>query len=230
MSASAWNGALDRRPYRTARIADALREAIGTGELEPGDRLVEKWIAVRFGTSRAPVRDAIRELGHEGLVELVPYRSAVVLGVSEEEVHEVLIPIRLALERYAFSRTLTRIGKDGLAALEDTLSWMETAAAAGDLGAVVEADIRFHETILELSDSPHTVQVWRSISPRIRMYFLRYDRDRDLLAVVKEHRELYDAFRVADCDALIALLETHIAVPMLGGEPRAATSAAAAAG
>lgn len=214
--ASLWNAAFDRRPYRAARIADALREAIGTGELVPGQRLIEEHIATRFGTSRAPVREAIRELGHEGFVQLVPYRSAVVLGVSEDEVHEVLIPIRLTLERYGFPRALTRLDEPGFNALAGVLGVMEASAAAGDLAAVVDADVRFHELVLELSAAPHTVQVWRSISPRIRAYFLRYDLERDLAAVVEEHRELYAALRGDDREKLIALVEAHIAVPRLG--------------
>jgi len=216
LTKSAWTGELDRRPYRAARVADALREAIGTGELEPGRRLLEKALAQRFGTSRAPVREAIRELGHEGLVQLQPYRSAVVLGVSEDEVHEVLIPIRLTLERYGFPRALPRLREQGLEPLVEVLREMEAAALARDLSRVVDADVRFHEVVLDRSGSPHTVQVWRCISPRIRTYFLRYDRDRDLAAVVDEHRELYAALEAADPGALVALLEAHIAVPRLG--------------
>lgn len=220
MSASAWHSALDRRPYRAARVADALREAIGTGELEPGRRLVEQELADRFGTSRAPVREAIRELGHEGLVQLVPYRSAVVLGVSEDEVHDVLIPIRLTLERYAFPRALGGLREAGLDRLARVLSQMEAAADAGDLGGVVDADVRFHEAVLELSDAPHTVQIWRCIAPRIRTYFLRYDRDRDLAAVVEEHRELHAALAAAEVEPLLALLEAHIAVPRLSASAK----------
>src|ERR1700722_11215340 len=107
--AAAGSRSFDRPPYRTSKIVAALREAIGRGEFAPGERLVEMRIAAQFGSSRAPVRDALRE--HEGLVQLTPYRSAVVVGVSDEEVHEVLIPIRLTLERYGFVRALSRLGE-----------------------------------------------------------------------------------------------------------------------
>lgn len=211
----AWNGSHDRRPYRAARVADALREAIGTGELEPGARLIEKRIAARFGTSGAPVRDALRDLVNEGLVSHVPYRGTFVLGVSEDEVHGVLIPIRLTLEQYGFSRALPYLGELELSELGRIVAAMENAAAAGDLRSVVDADVRFHEFVLDRSQLPHTTQIWRSISPRIRAYFYRYDKDRDLSAVVQEHHGLLAAVRLGDAEHLERLLEEHIAVPRL---------------
>jgi DNA-binding GntR family transcriptional regulator len=207
-----WSSSADRQPYRTARVADSIRQAIGVGRYAPGDRLIEKHLAEEFETSRAPVREALRELEYEGLVELVPYRGAIVVGVSEEEVHSVLIPIRLTLERYAFTQALAHLGPDELAELDAIVAVMDSAAAAGDLGLVVEADVRFHELVLGRSGLAHTLQIWRSISPRIRTYFFRYDRDRDLHAVVAEHRELLAALAAGKEDDLLRLLEEHIAV------------------
>jgi len=210
-----WRASLDRQPHRTARVADALRQAIGVGRFGPGDRLVEKQLAEEFGTSRAPVREALRELEHEGLVQLIPYRGAIVVGVSEDEIHNVLIPIRLTLERYAFSQALGEMTLEELRQLEETVAVMDGAAAAGDLGLVVEADVHFHELVLGRAGLAHTVQIWRSIAPRIRTYFFRYDRDRDIQAVVDEHRELLAAFAAGDEDELMRLLEEHIAVSPL---------------
>jgi DNA-binding GntR family transcriptional regulator len=82
--------------------------------------------------------------------------------------------------------------------------------------SVVDADVRFHELVLEVSRLPHTTQIWRAIAPRIRAYFFYYDRDRDLSAVVDEHRELLAAIRSGDLDGLERLLDEHIGVPRLG--------------
>jgi len=206
-----------RRAHRTEHVVEVLREAIGVGRVAPGDRLVEGTIAAELGTSRAPVREALRELVHEGLVTHVPYRGAFVLGVSEEEVHEVMIPIRLTLERYAFARALPRLRERELRWLERIVDEMEDAAADGDLRSVVDADVRFHEVVLELSELPHTTQIWRSISPRMRVYFYRYDRDRDLFGVVEEHRNLHAALASGRRRAVERVLEEHIRVPRLGG-------------
>ena len=91
------------------------------GLLPPHIGTLEDQIARRLDTSRGPVREALRELEHEGLVVSYPYRGAVVLGVSDEEVQHVLIPIRLTLERYCFLKALERMTdehRDLLAALQ----------------------------------------------------------------------------------------------------------------
>ena len=206
-----------RSSPRRERVLEALREAIVVGRYADGDRLIEDRIAQELATSRGPVREALRQLEHEGLVVSYPYRGAVVLGVSEEEVHEVMIPIRLTLERYAFARALPRLRERELGWLERIVDEMEDAAADGDLRSVVDADVRFHEVVLELSELPHTTQIWRSISPRMRVYFYRYDRDRDLFGVVEEHRNLHAALASGRRRAVERVLEEHIRVPRLGG-------------
>ena len=88
---------------RRDEVADALREAILDGRLAPGDRLVEDRVMEWLGATRSGARKAFRQLEHEGLLISYPYRGVEVLGVSPEEVHGVLIPIRLMLERFAFA-------------------------------------------------------------------------------------------------------------------------------
>jgi DNA-binding FadR family transcriptional regulator len=90
---------------------------------------------------------------------------------------------------------------------------MDEAARTGDLMQNVEADLRFHEIILQRSGLPHTVQVYVSIWPRIRAYFFRYGRMRDLQAMADEHRELLTVMQTRDTAAVLDLLEQHIAVP-----------------
>ncbi len=76
---------------RRHRVVVALRTAITAGQLRPGDRLLETDISTRMGISRAPVREALRQLEQEGLVISYPYRGTEVLGVSQEEVEEILV-------------------------------------------------------------------------------------------------------------------------------------------
>ena len=195
-----------------ARVAETLRESIVTGRLEPGTRLIEEQLSTELSTSRGPVREALRQLEQEGLVRSYPYRGAVVLGVSEEEVREILIPIRLTLERFAFRKALPLLTDDDLAELGKQLWIMEDAARAGDLPKLVEADIGFHEVVLSRAGRTHAVQLWRSIAPRIRAYFLRYGEYTDLEYIVGEHRELLAAIRTRDPRVVLHALEEHIAV------------------
>ncbi len=193
-------------------MVEALRTAIVSGRMGPGERLIENRISQELGTGRGPVREALRQLEHEGLVQSFPYRGAVVLSVSEEEVHEVLIPIRLTLERFTFGKALERMADADFADLGGIVWVMDEAARAEDLQKVVEADVSFHELVIRRAGQPHAVQIWRSIAPRIRAYFLRYGEFRDLEGLVGEHRELLAALQTRDPDVVLPLLEDHIAV------------------
>ena len=183
---------------RGQQVVEILRSAIITGSYEPGERLIEATLSTELGTSRGPVREALRQLENEGLVMSFPYRGAVVLGVSDDEVQEVLIPIRLTLERYSFLRALERMTDEDFAELGKQIWLMEQAARADDLARIVEADLRFHEIVIGASGQTHTVQIWRTIWPRIRAYFYRYGRGQDLGRMVDEHRELLAALQSRD--------------------------------
>ena len=180
------------------RIAAELRNAIVHGRLQPGERLVEDRIMEWLEATRGATREAFRELEHEGLVISYPHRGAVVVGVTEDEVHSVLIPIRLVLEEFAFTMALRQATTADLAELAGHLWTMEQAAAAGDLDATVQADVDFHEAVLHIAPQFHTIHIWRSIAPRIRAYFYRHFRERDLDSVVTEHRELLEALQHGD--------------------------------
>ena len=206
---------------RGQQVVEILRSAIITGGYEPGERLIEATLSTELGTSRGPVREALRQLENEGLVMSFPYRGAVVLGVSDDEVQEVLIPIRLTLERYSFLRALERMTEEDFAELGKQIWLMEQAARADDLARIVEADLRFHEIVIGASGQTHTVQIWRTIWPRIRAYFYRYGRGQDLGRMVDEHRELLAALQSRDPERMRTVLEQHIAVP---SPPPAATT------
>jgi DNA-binding GntR family transcriptional regulator len=205
---------------RAQQVIEALRTAIISGRFEPGDRLIESTLSAQLGTSRGPVREALRQLENEGLVMSFPYRGAVVLGVSDEEVQEVLIPIRLTLERYSWARALERLTDDDFAELGKQIWLMEHAGKANDLMKLVEADLGFHEIVISASGQQHTVQIWRTIWPRIRAYFYRYERFRNFEATVEDHRELLAALQTRDLATVLAQLERHIDVPAPPAAPK----------
>lgn len=201
-----------RRSPRREAVVDALREAITLGEYADGERLIEDKIAQQLKTSRGPVREALRQLEHEGLVVSYPYRGAVVLGVSDEEVEHVLIPIRLTLERFSFLKALERMDDADFAELAKEVWLMGEASRTGDLLQSVEADIRFHEFVLSRSGQPHTAQLWGAIAPRIRAYFFRYGRTSDLARIATEHADLLAAMQSRKTSVVTKALQKHIAV------------------
>jgi len=204
------------------RASDVLRSAIVDGRLQPGDRLKEVELAAQLGVSRGPVREALRQLEHEGLVASLPYRATEVLGVSQEEIAEVLVPIRLTIESFAFRKALPLLSDVDFEALRQLVARMRQAASRGDLDELAEDDVRFHELVIGRSEQPHCLQIWRSIEPRVRTYFRR-DASAHSRAdeVADEHDELLQALRRRDEPQLLATLERHIGnylEPTSGGD------------
>lgn len=194
-------------------MVEALREAIIAGRLEDGERLIEDRIARELKTSRGPVREALRQLEHEGFVVSYPYRGALVLGVSDEEVQQVLIPVRLTLEKFSIPKAVERMDDTDFAELAKEVWLMSEAARTNDVQKSVDADMRFHELMLDRAGQPHAAQVWRSIAPRIRAYFFRYGRS-NLQRVAEEHTELLAALQTRDPGVIASALERHIVVGM----------------
>jgi len=193
------------------RATDTLRSAIVAGRLQPGDRLKEVELAEQLGISRAPVREALRQLEHEGLVASSPYRATEVLGVSQDEIAEVLVPVRLTLESFAFRKAMPLLTKDDFEVLERLVASMRDSGARGDLDELAAADVRFHELVIARSGQPHCLQIWRSIEPRVRAYFRRdasaHPRPDEL---ADEHQELLDALCAGDQKQLVKTLARHI--------------------
>jgi DNA-binding GntR family transcriptional regulator len=213
--------ALPRIPQNSRRhqVVQALREAIVKGDLRPGDRLVEDDLSMRLGTSRGPVREALRQLEHEGLVLSFPYRGTVVVGISQEEVKEVLVPIRLILERFAFRNALPVLSDRDFEELKNLVDAMERATEERDLGRIVEADVRFHELVISRSGQPHCEQIWRTIVPRVRAYFYEDAPHHESLKVIaNEHRELLEILKTRDGGKVLAEVEKHVRHrPSFGG-------------
>ena len=193
-------------------VVETLRSAILQGRLDAGERLIEERLSNELSTSRGAVREALRRLEHEGLVRSIAYRGAFVLGVTDEEVRRVLIPIRLTLELFCVEKALPLLVENDFAELAKCVWAMEEAARANDLDRLVEADVAFHESILERSRQAHALQLWRAVAPRIRAYFFRYGKTRDYATIVEEHRELLSALQTRDMDVVTPVLEQHIAV------------------
>ena len=193
-------------------MVESLRDAIIAGELQDGERLIEDKIARELKTSRGPVREALRQLEHEGFVVSYPYRGAVVLGVSDEEVQQVLIPVRLTVEKYSIPKAVEQMTDEDFAELGKEVWRLGEAARTNDLQQSVDADMRFHEILLEHSGQQQAAQVWRSIAPRIRAYFFRYGRKSSLGQIALEHGELLTALQTRDPDVIAAALEQHITV------------------
>ncbi|HEY4993462.1 MAG TPA: GntR family transcriptional regulator [Nakamurella sp.] len=156
-----------------------LRNEILSGTLQPGARLIEEQICQRFSISRAPLRESLRLLVQQGLVEHLPRRGARVTVWSEEDIRQ-LFEIRAVLERYAMTTALplaTAPGHDPLAPVRDRLARMRRAEASSDELARDDAHRAFHAAIvalagnrqLDLAMEPILVKLQRPMAVNLRL-------------------------------------------------------------
>ncbi|BBH20622.1 GntR family transcriptional regulator [Paenibacillus baekrokdamisoli] len=193
------------------RVMSDIRNAIIQGHLKPGDKLRELDISQQMAISRGPIREALRDLEALGLVVSSPYRETTVADVSKGEVVDLLIPIRLQLEIYALKQIQSNWNDAMYQSLRDIVNSMKEAADNGDLVSLVEADIRFHESIVSSEDSPYTQQIWSGIVNRLRLHFIKNTKlFVDLARVPAEHEELLQALQNEPFERVKELWTQHI--------------------
>lgn len=178
-------------------VRNALRRQILNDELPAGARLVEATIAADLGVSRATVREAMRALAAEGLVEISPRRQSVVTRMSPEDADDVCFA-RYVLEA-GIAKSLTTQDKVGLdEALGEALDRMDAAARQGDLEAIVAADVHFHGLIVNASGRRRATELWTAVNGQIGA-LMRASIDRQHLALAgvrARHEPVREALRV----------------------------------
>ncbi|MFG3044992.1 GntR family transcriptional regulator [Streptomyces sp. NPDC048241] len=188
------------------RVLAALRQDIIAGRLGPGDRLVERELAERYGVSRVPVREAIRALVGEGFVLFESARRTVVRRLTPDDVRE-LFELREALEVYAAGLAAARATPEALERLRELLAEAATATAAGEAEAITDVNTRFHDRILAMAGNGLLVSVLEPVDGRLRWLTRRNAEWPQLLA---EHHELYEAIASGDPDRARAHALDHV--------------------
>jgi DNA-binding GntR family transcriptional regulator len=167
-------------------------------------------LAARFGVSATPVREALLDLAKEGLVDTVPNKGFRVTAVSEKQLDEYT-HIRSLIEIPTTVGLAASAAPADLAALRPVAQEIVTAAAAGDLIAYVEADIRFHLGLLALAGNEHLVEVVGDLRKRSRLYGLHALVEAGRLeASAEEHLEILDALAARDEAAVRAVMTRHL--------------------
>jgi DNA-binding GntR family transcriptional regulator len=188
----------------------ALRDAIIDGRLAPGDRIVEAEIARQMAISRAPIREAIRKLEQDGLLEYLPRRGTVVKKLSHDEVRDVYL-LRAHLEKYAARRAAARITDEDLVELANLIDRMDACAAADDLPGLIAADVQFHARICQASGSSRLVQLWESLNPHCWTLLTGIKAmDYTLSEIASRHRTVLAALQARDVDGAEVEIERHI--------------------
>ena len=186
-----------------------LSREILSGRTDPGERLVEEQLTRRLGISRAPLREALRLLAQQGLVEHIPRRGARVATLSDDDVRE-LYEVRDVLERHAVANI--RPAAD-LSGLETALELMRKATEAGDRLAVADAHRRFHVEVVNLGGNRQLCALYESVLVRLQLYMaVNLRREAEVAEPadgVHRHEKLLAAVAEGDGKAIIAALNGH---------------------
>ena len=182
-------------------VLTAMREAILTAALPPGARLRQEKLAEVFGTSRIPVREALRALEYEGLVTSLPYRGFTVTELDADDIEEVY-DLRILLESHAVRLALPLVTDEDLAELERLFAEMR-GAGAGD--AQLAARERFYIRLYSISGRPRLV----SLIARLRQEIARSLRWPTLQHAPEHHEQFFEAVRSGDADGAVSQLASH---------------------
>ena len=188
-----------------------LRDAILTGKLLPGERLMENQLAEKLGVSRTPVREALRMLELENLVELVPRKGAQVLDMSEKDIVNIL-EVRSALEGLATSVACKKMSKEDLQQLKNMEVDFEKAVAENDVEHFVDIDEDFHDLIFAATENDKLINIFRNL--RIQLYRYRMaqakNNETSMSTIVAHHRSIIRAIENHDAEEGASIAQGHI--------------------
>lgn len=186
---------------RRAEIVALLRRAILTGQLQPGQKVNELRIAGEMRVSRAPLREAVRELVQEGLLTGVPYAGTFVVDVTARDVEEAY-SLHRVLEAFAIETAWPRRNELFRTELDRRHDGVRRAIAAVDLTSQIEAALSLHGLIYEWADHALLLDTWRRLAGRLQMYFALHQRARgEAVPAADLHEDYVRLLKGDDMDA-----------------------------
>ena len=208
-------------------ITSAIREKILTGGLQPGCKLTEQKLAEEFGSSRAPIREALRQLEQEGLIEYSRNVGCSVKKITIEDAYEIYL-LRANLEMTALRQFDCQFPAEDLAAMRGLLDEM-LQVPSGDLLAIVENDNRFHAVIVQRAGLPRLLKFWDDLNYGTLLVGANSGSNHETLAQRQNgiHTKLYEALASGDTEVACRAVYAHYMEPM--ERMRSANSAVQAA-
>lgn len=192
------------------QVADRLREQIYQRELAPGDAIDEMALCERFGISRTPLREALKVLSSEGLIELIPRRGSFVRSMDVEELNE-LFPVMVVLEGLCAREAVENCEAKDLQKLVKMHDKLEKFAKAGDVDAYYEQNFVFHQAIQDLSGNKWLQRVIGDLRKVLRLArHMQLTIPGRLEASLDEHRQIMEAFTKDDPDLADLNMQNHL--------------------
>ena len=191
-------------------VFNTLRQAILTGEMEPGERLMEIQLANKLGVSRTPIREAIRKLELEGLVIMIPRKGAEVAHITVKDMRDVLEE-RSALEELAATLACKNVTAEHIEELKTANRVFEAAIVSKDVVAIVNADVAFHNIIYSMTDNQRLIQLINSLSEQMYRYRLEYVKDaRTHSILISEHNDIIKQLSDKDVEKAKVIVRQHV--------------------
>ena len=192
------------------KVYDRIREDILNGVYEEHEELKEATLGEKMGVSRTPVREALRQLELEGLVEIIPNKGARVTGITKKDIEDIY-QIRYLLEGLSARWATEYITEEQIEKMEETLYLTEFHAKKGNFTQVYELDSQFHELMYEASGSKmlnHILTDFHMYVTRIRRTSLALDnRSKNS---TEEHRAILDAIKARNAEKAEECAHNHV--------------------
>lgn len=194
-------------------IKNAIRESIFSGELKPGEKIIETFWAKELGVSQGPVREAIRDLEAMGLVETVPFKGSRVRTLTQKDIQDNY-SVRICLESKSIRDAITLLSDEQLLSLldnlEEILEKMGVCANAGDLRCFTDCDAAFHRTIIESTGNPVLLKLWEQCNMRNWFTVSALTDSSSLKKLQSGHIKIFKAIRSRNVKEATSTLENHL--------------------
>jgi DNA-binding GntR family transcriptional regulator len=197
---------LGERQTASDHVADALRQAIVTGQFDDGEELNQVELAQHFNVSRVPIREALRRLQAEGLVSAEAHRRATVIGLNRDRAAEIF-DIRALLESFMLERAAEHLTSEDLKALNDLCDVMEHTS---DHEEWLVLNHRFHQQLLAPGGSPVAMAIVERLSGQVERYLRRSGGVQRVEEAGREHRQILRALKRGDVERAKEMLSRHI--------------------
>ena len=193
-------------------LIQKIRTAIISGEYEGGERLVEARICSRYEVSRTPVREALRALAQEGLVEIVPNQGARVRKLNVKDIHDIY-DVLIMTEGTACYRAAKNAGGEDITQLEEVQFHLERSIMDINLDLASNLNQKFHKTIYQIADNPYLIQIRQNFWHRIQ-WLARFafspNNPRQLEITLEQHPEMIGALKSGNAALAETLGRNHL--------------------
>lgn len=213
-----WKDSMNAQPpHRTLRswVYETLRERIIAGDLAPGETLVEAQLANELGISRSPIREALRQLGQDGLVVTMPNSATTVSSMDEFDIDQVF-EIRDLLESCLIAHAAIARTQSELDDCAELVALMPEVVTKEDIRCYAELDVQFHRLLWHMAKRPMVTEALLPIADQARRYLslnsrvLQSESKETLMASYTEHLRMFSAIQGCDVTRAVSATRDHM--------------------